>query len=215
VLENWLEVNRKTKKVLPYAMIRLVQVVIMVMKTKNNSSNEFSTALRKTTEELSAKFQTLLLSSLQRRLQNPEKLSQDDGDRCMSLYNTMDALDVIGLQQIDLANLQVDIMSILNTLKEINPKLEKRFELFMTEHYPAVFGKPPERLLKGDVTTINDREAIRRKALAMTKHMTEPEKLQLVNDLVEEVRGEEALDKLLALKYIISSCGGKLSNIYA
>lgn len=212
-LENWLQVNRETKKALSYGMIRLVQVVITVWRTKCTSSDEFSTTLKTTTEELSATFKALLLSNLQRRLQNPEMLTKDDGERCMSLYSTMDALDAIDVAGNDLVNLQIDTMSTLDYLKELNPELCKRFELFMTEHYPQVFGEPLKQLLRGDVTAFNGREAIRRKALAMTKQMAELEKAQLVDDLLEEVRDEQALDKLLALKHVIGSCEGKFLRI--
>jgi hypothetical protein len=213
VLENWLQVNRKTKKALSYAMIRLVQVVITVWRTKRTSSDVFSTTLKATTEELSATFKALLLSNLQRCLQNPETLTKDDGERCMSLYSTMDALGAIDVAGNDLANLQIDTMSTLDCLKELNLELYKRFELFMTEHYPQVFSEPLKQLLRGDVAAFNGREAIRRKALAMTKQMAELEKAQLVDDLLEEVKDEQALDKLLALKHVISSCKGKFPRI--
>jgi hypothetical protein len=212
-LESWLQVNRRTKKVPSYAMIRLVQVVITIWRTKGTSSDDFSMALTETTEELSAIFRSLLLSNLQRRLQKPEKLIQDDDERCMSLYSTMDALDALNVGESDLVNLQVDIMSTLDSLKEWNSELGKRFELFLTEHYPGVFGEPPKRLLKGDVTTVTGREAIRRKSMAMTKRMTELEKLQLVTDLLEEVGDAQALDKLLALKHVIASCEGELAKV--
>lgn len=212
-LENWLQVNRKTKKVPSYAMIRLVQVVITVWRTKGTSSDDFSMALKDTAEELSGTFRGLLLSNLQQRLQKPEKLTQDDNERCLSFYSTMDALDAIDVGEGDFINMQVDVISTLNSLKELNSELGKRLELFMTEHYPAVFGEPPKRLLKGDVTTIAGREAIRRKAMAMTKRMTEPEKLQLVTDLLEEVGAANALDKLLALKHVIASCEGELAKV--
>jgi hypothetical protein len=209
-LENWLQVNRKAKKVLSYAMIRLVQVVIMVWRTKGTSSDEFSLALKKTTEELLATFRGLLLSNLQRRLQKPEKLTEEGDERCMSLYSTMDALDAIDVGESDLVNLQVDTMSTLASLKELNAELGKRLELFMTEHYPAAFGEPLKTLLGGDVTTVAVRHAIQKKAMTMTKGMTEPERLQLVTDLLEEVGNAQALDKLLTLKYVINSCEGQL-----
>jgi hypothetical protein len=63
------------------------------------------------------------------------------------------------------------------------------------------------------VATSTGRESIRRKAIAVPGRMTEPGKLQLVNNLLEEMRDEEAFDKLLALKYVIDSCEGKLAEV--
>jgi hypothetical protein len=212
-LGNWLQVNRKTKKVPSYAMIRLIQVVLAVWRTKGTYSDEFSMTLKETTEEFSVTFRDLLLCNLQRRLQKTEKLTQDDDERCMSLYSTMDALDVINVGESDLVNLDVDTRSTLDSLKELNLELGNRFELFMIEHYPGVFGEPPERLLKGAVGTVAGREAIRRKARATTQRMTEPKKLQLVSDLLEEVGDAQALDKLLALKHVIAGCEGGLAKL--
>jgi hypothetical protein len=207
-LENWLQVNRKTKRVPSYATIRLVQVVITVWRTKATSVDGFLMALKETAEKFSATFKGLLLSNLQRCLQKPEKLAQDNDEHCLSLYSTMDALDAFDAGEGDLVKMQINVISTLDLLKELNSELGKRLELFMTEHYPAVFGEPPKRLLKGDITTIAGREVIRRKAVAMTKRMTEPEKLQLVTDLLEEVGDAQALDKLLALKHVIANCEG-------
>lgn len=211
-LGNWLQVNCKTE-VPSYAMIRLMQVVLAVWRTKCTYSDEFSMTLKETTEEFSATFRGLLLCNLQRRLQKTEKLTQDDEERCMSLYSTMDALDVIDVGESDLVDLDIDTRSGLDSLKELNPELRNRFELFMIEHYPEIYGESPERLLKGAVGTVAGREAIRRKARAMTQRMTEPEKLQLVSDLLEEVGDAQALDKLLALKHVIAGCEGELAKL--
>ncbi len=210
-LGNWLKINRRTKKVLSYAMIRLVQVVLMVWKAKCTSSDNLSAELKESVEEFSATFGGLLLSNLQWLLQKPKKLTQDGDERCLSLYSTMDALDAVDPAESGLGDLQVDTISTLNSLQEVNPELGKRFELFMTEHYPGVFGEPRRKVLKGDVATVTGREAIRRKAIALTKRMTESGKLQLVTDLLEEVGDEDSLDTLLALKHVIDSCEGEFA----
>jgi hypothetical protein len=212
-LEKWFKDSVKTKKALSYGMIRLVQVVMTAWRARGASSDGFSTEFRETTEEFTAMFRDLLLSNLKRRLQKPEKLSNDDDDRCMSLYSTMDALDAIGATSSDLADLQINVGAALVSLNEWNLKLEKRFEVFVIEHHWVRLDEHPTISLGGDTTSVTGRRAIRKKVKAVTEQMPELEKLQLAIHMLDELADESAVDKLLALKHVIVNCEGQLAYL--
>jgi nucleolar pre-ribosomal-associated protein 2 len=194
-------------------MVRLVQVVMAAWIARGASSDDFSNEFRNTTKEFMATFRMLLLSNLKRRLQKPEKLTNDDNYRCMSLYSTLDALDVVGVNDGDLADLQIDPRIALVSLDEWNTELEKRFEVFVYEHHWIKFDELSMISLGGDITSLTGRQAIRKKAKAVTEYMSELEKLQLVIRMLDEQADEHALDKLLALKHVIVTCEGQFTHL--
>lgn len=207
-IEKWFQDSRKSKKPLSYAMIRLVQIVMTAWKNRGASSDGFS--LRETTEVFTATFRALLLSNLKRLLQKPEKLRNDDNDQCMSLYSTTDALDAIGVTDNNLTGLEIDATATLISLNKFNSMLEMRFEVFVIEHRWIRFNEHPKISLGGDVTSVIGRQAIKRKAKAVTEQMTEFEKLQFVTRMLDQMANEHALERLLALKHVIASCEGQL-----
>jgi hypothetical protein len=121
----------------------------------------------------------------------------------------MDALDVIGVTDGDLAELRIDPRVALESLIDWNSELEKRFEVFIYEHHWIKFNDLSITSLGGDVTTFTGQQAIWKKAKAVTEQMSELEKLQLVIRMLDELADQQALDKLLALKQVVLSCEGQ------
>jgi hypothetical protein len=208
-LVEWLQKYSKAKTVPPYAMIRLAQVAVSALGAKLNLVDTTGNLSKQSEAGIVSSLKDLLLSNLRRRLQRPEKLKDDDDNRCMSLYSTMDALDALGVSKDDLTDLQA-----LVPLKEFNTELKIRLETFITEYCPKGLDAIPSILLRGDPSSSLGRRFIQKKVQAVTGGMSETERLSLVGTLLDEGSADSnGLDKLLALRYAIAGCEGKSERL--
>jgi hypothetical protein len=213
-LVEWLQKYSKAKTAPPYAMIRLAQVAVSALGAKLNLV-EPTCNLSKQSEGVVSSLKDLLLSNLRHRLQKPEKLRDDDCNRCMSLYSTMDALDALGVGQDDMMDLQAHMEQALIPLGEFNTELKMRLETFITEYYPKGLDVIPSILLRGDPSSSLGRKSIQKKVQAVTGSMSETERLRLVGTLLDEgFADSNGLGKLLALRYAIANCEGKSERLF-
>lgn len=200
-----------------YAMISLAKVAFSGLNSKEIALETLDIVEKKKLRELQNSFRKLLLRNIERRLEKLEKLANNDGKRTMSLCSCLNALDSVEVEQDDLVNLQSLAKPAIVSLRELDETLARRLELFMLKHEENPFREISIETIRGDITSFGDiasvdgRQAILQKVLAISKSMTEPQKLGLATKLLQ--CGKSDIPKpgnLLAFRHLITSCDGLL-----
>jgi len=209
-IRDWLRVNNEAKEVPVYAIVGLLKVATSALKTRATHLRTLKIVSDEELHDLQDSFRKLLLHNLERLIRRPEMIETDDNEKLMSLYSTFDAVDAVGFRESDFDELRGNAKAVISTIVTSNLELGKRFELFMIEHDEKAFSGLFTGLFVGDVTSIVGRQGLQQRVLSITKGMIETQKLRIVIRLLDETSADmESLDKLLALKFVISSCEGR------
>jgi hypothetical protein len=200
-----------------YAMISLVKAASSALNSKEIALETLDIVEKKKLRELQNSFRKLLLCNIERQLEKLEKLANDDDKRTMSLSSSLNALDAVEVEQNDLVNLHSLTRPAIVSLRELNEKLARRLELFMLKHDEKTSRGVSAEILRrdiasfGDVASVDGRQAILQKILAISKSMTDPQKLGLATKLLQYGESDTLnLDNLLAFRHLITGCEGLL-----
>jgi hypothetical protein len=200
-----------------YAMISLVNAASSALNSKEIALEALDIVEKKKLRELQNSFRKLLLRNIARRLEKSEKLASDDDIHTMSLSSSLNALDAAEVEQNDLVNLESLIKLAIASLLKLNEKLARRLELFMLKHDEKTSKEVSAEMLRGDIASFGDvasvdgRRVILQKVLAISKCMTEPQKLGLATKLLQYGKSDALkLDNLLAFRHLITGCEGLL-----
>lgn len=205
-VKSWLKTREKSKSVTSFTMIRLIQVVLSSLENRIDNLVKQEILGKDKLSKMISLYGKVLVSNLLQRLQKPEKLKDDDGDRCMAVYCTLDALEVLfeGLPPF----LEVP-KPLIMALRDVNPMLAIRLEVSLLELAPRTAGGIPDTLVYGDVTSIAGRQSIRKGAEGVLKGLSEAAKLSIVASMLQEkLHGTDTLEKLLSLRHFIADCEG-------
>jgi hypothetical protein len=210
-LRTWFKKNSKAKTTLLFSTTSLAQVVVSIFGRKADSLDTAKILSKDKSAELVIAFKKALLANLSKLLEKPKKFKKEDDDRAMSLHCTIDALEMLAVQDEDLEETKEDAQSFISIVRDLDADLSVRVETFFLEHSVGAISDSPSNLLGGDLSSSSGRRAIQKMAVAMTEDMTEKYKLRLLNELLDDAFGDASkLDKLLAARHVIVACEGTL-----
>ncbi|KAE8452486.1 hypothetical protein EG329_000388 [Mollisiaceae sp. DMI_Dod_QoI] len=197
------KVNKASKKKpLNYALTSIIEVALVVFHEKEMALNDHDIILRDDLESVTETFKAALLTRLQQLLEtdiqnSDQKLTQ------LAMISVIDALVAIKIDGSRLASLQTETQEFIETVGDDELNVKSQLEAFMMIHRP---GDIEQSELRGDATTILGRESIIERVQAATKGMKNPQKLELLRQVIaSNLSCLEILDELFAIRLIIMS----------
>ncbi len=137
------------------------------------------------------------------RKDKSNKLKAGQKTEHMMILGIIDALAALGIDSSKLAALEDDAKAFCTSVQDTELQIGKRLETFLAVHGPDVI---EEKLLAGDVSTVNGRQSITQKTIASMIGKDKQTKLKLLDSIFGPgLIGLGRLDKLLAARQVIIS----------
>lgn len=193
-----------------FASVALCQVVLSALLAKEDNLHELNIITRDDLNGITSSFKDTLRGQLKSLVKKPEKLANSSGGRRhLELLCIIDALTTLGVDGTKLAKLASDAKSCVTSLTEADDEIASRLETFIAVHARDADGELLDTELKGDSSTIYGRQETIGKATALVTGKSQQDKLDLLQSTFgDDSAGLSQLDKLLAARYIISTCKG-------
>lgn len=194
-----------------FASATLSQIVLSALLAKEITLDELKVISSDDLNDVAGSFKDTLRSQMKSLVKKTEKLANpiDGAGRQLELLSIIDALTTLGVDGPKLAKLTGDVKSCVVSLTETQPEIGSRLDTFIAVHARDADGELLDTELKSDSSTIYGRQEIIDKVAAMVTGKDQQEKLDLLQSTFgDDLAGLSQLDKLLAARYIISTCKG-------
>ena len=206
--------DKKTQK-LNFALVALFEVLIEAFGAKETQLNDLDIISRAKFASVKTSFKRHLLVQLDELLSKTKKSSKTykQAEKSLTLLSTIDALTKLEVDLSDLVNVVDAVESFTASLDGADVDVKKRLETFISTHSLSKESNAMNSELPGNLSTMYDRKAVKETAQSLVagKHLHEKLKL-LKSSLEDSERNSLRLDKILAMRYIIMACEGKLST---
>jgi nucleolar pre-ribosomal-associated protein 2 len=137
------------------------------------------------------------------RKDKSNKLKAGQKTERLMVLGIIDALAAVGIDSSKLAALEDDAKAFCTSVQDTELQIGKRLETFLAVHGPDVI---EEKLLAGDVSTVNGRQSITQTTIASMIGKDKQTKLKLLDSIFGPgLIGLVRLDKLLAARQVIIS----------
>ncbi|KIN03707.1 hypothetical protein OIDMADRAFT_158460 [Oidiodendron maius Zn] len=194
-----------------FTSVTLFQVVLFAFSTKKTALNELGILSSGDLRGIIDAFKDSLLGQLKTLLKMPKQSpnSSRKTGAYLKLFSIIDALTAFHVDGSKLAALTDDVKHFIDSLTDAEDEVASRLDTFMAVHSHDTDGEPLNVDLNGNTSTTFGRQGILDKVKALVATKDRHEKLDLLSSaLGDDLTGISQLDKLLAVRHIISSCKG-------
>lgn len=194
-----------------FTSVALFQVVLFAFSTKKTALNELGILSSGDLRGIIDAFKGSLLGQLKTILKMPKQSpnSSRKTGAYLKLFSIIDALTAFHVGGSKLATLTDDAKHFIDSLTDAEDEVASRLDTFMAVHSRDTDGVPLNVDLNGNTSTTYGRQGILDKVKALVATKGRHEKLDLLSSaLGDDLTGISQLDKLLAVRHIISSCKG-------
>lgn len=180
--------------------------------TKSKQLNDLAIISNQDLTNLCTSFRQFLFIQLQNRLKKKPKRDEVGSHRDGSLSVTfiLQALESLGVESSQIEALAAEGQAYVSKLNEGKPEVDDVCQLlpeFFAAHASSKEHGILHTTLESFINTSAGRVGIRKNVETITSGMNNAERLQLIQRLFgEELTGLIQLDKLVAVKYVISAC---------
>ena len=198
--------NEKTKHKWNPARVALFEATLVSLAVKRDALDKLSILSSSDLLILTTSFEDSLLCKLQKSLRKGSKLQRDEKQN--SIMSFIDALTAININKPKLASLVSDAKRFLETLDETEHDMGMRVAAFFSG-IPQDDGETTNLKESGDTSTIAGRQSIIAIVQPMIDEKDQDDRLELLASVFSESYAiSTELDRLLAVKHIISACSG-------
>ncbi|KAI9648313.1 hypothetical protein NHQ30_002946 [Ciborinia camelliae] len=204
------EKKSKGEKTLPF--ISTSHSLFAVLIAKSKQLNDLAIISSHDFTNLCTSFRQFLLIRLQNRLKKKPKRDEvgSHRDGSLSVVVILQALESMSVESSQLEAVAAEGQAYITKLNEGRPEVDTVRQI-LPEFFAAHASSNENGILHTDleafINTSAGRAGIKKKMETITSEMDNVEKLQLVQRLFgEELIGLTQLDKLVAVKYVISAC---------
>lgn len=209
--------SKKKSEEWSYSLIALFDVTLAVLRSKSAAMADLDIMSASKYQKLITNFKESLLTHLEvvigkltKRLS--KERSSGHTEYSISLLCTLDALSTFGVTSSEVVGLQEAAKILTQSASFVSgDELEtgKRLENFMITHSVGLDDDALVSFAQGDVATVYGRQAISEKVHAALLGKDQSSKLALLGPLFESGFESAQLDRLLALRHLITTCEGK------
>ena len=200
---------------LNFAQIALFEILFEAFTIRGTQLNDSDVVSHSDFLSLQDAFQTMLLNQLESVLAKMKKSSKPGkkAERSLMLRSTIDALTTSQVGQEKVARAVAEAKSFAASLKDTDIDLVRRLETFISVFTAYAKDEAVEAQFKGDVSTVNGRQALAETTFDFVKSKDQREKLALLHSSLIKISDWPQLDKLWAVRHLIISCEGSCRSL--